>query len=124
MGDFIYKNRVFYNPVEFAMSQIGGTWKMPIIWRIKDKPWRYSELKKDIPHISHKMLSTQLKELEEDGFVKREVFSVFPPKVEYSMTEKGRSCLKVVEAIRNYGIDLMEMNGLEKKYKKSENWNK
>lgn len=124
MGDFIYKSKVFYNPVEFAIEQIGGTWKMPILWRIKDKPKRYSELKKDIPHISHKMLTSQLRELEEDGFLSREVFPVVPPRVEYSMTKKGIESLRIVEVIRNYGIDLMQEAGIEKTYKKTNDWGK
>ena len=54
MPDFRYNSKVYYNPVEFAMDRIGGTWKMPILWRLQDKIMRYSELQKDIPHISQK----------------------------------------------------------------------
>jgi len=64
MPDFLYKKKFSYNPVEFAIDRIGGTWKMPILWRLKDKVWRYSELRKDIPHISDKMLTSQLGEVE------------------------------------------------------------
>lgn len=92
---------------------------MPILWRLKEKIFRYGELKKDIPHITHKMLTTQLRELEEDGFIKREVYPVDPPKVEYSITRKGKECIKVIEVIRNYGIDLMQEAGLPPKYKKT-----
>jgi DNA-binding HxlR family transcriptional regulator len=119
MGDFLYKNKVFYNPVEFAMEQIGGVWKMPILWRLRNRIMRYGELKKDIPHISHKMLTTQLRELEESGFVHREVYAVVPPKVEYSLTDKGLRCIPVVEVIRNYGIDLMEEAGIEDRSNKT-----
>ena len=119
MADFIYKNRVFYNPVEFAMEQIGGIWKMPLLWRLKGKTWRYSEFKKDIPHISDKMLTSQLRELEANGFIKREIFPIVPPKVEYSITEKGLRSIEVIRVIRNYGIDLMEEAGLEKKFNKT-----
>ena len=80
MPEFLYKNKLYYNPVEFAMDRIGGTWKMPILWRLKDKVMRYGELKKDIPHITHKMLTSQLRELEEEGFIRREVYPVVPPK--------------------------------------------
>ena len=48
MPDFLYKSKRYYNPVEFAMDRIGGTWKMPILWRLKDRVMRYSELKRDI----------------------------------------------------------------------------
>ena len=87
---------------------------MPILWRLKDKVMRYGELKKDIPHITHKMLTSQLRELEEEGFISREVFAVVPPKVEYSITKRGKKAIVVVEVIRNYGLDLMKEFGVER----------
>ena len=60
MPEFFYNNKLYYNPVEFAMDRIGGTWKMPILWRLKDRVMRFSELKRDIPHITDKMLTSQL----------------------------------------------------------------
>lgn len=115
MPEFLYKNKLYYNPVEFAMDRIGGTWKMPILWRLKDKVMRYGELKKDIPHITHKMLTSQLRELEEEGFVSRKVYPVVPPKVEYSITKRGKNAIKVVEVIRNYGLALMTEFGVAEK---------
>lgn len=117
MPEFLYNNKLYYNPVEFAMDRIGGTWKMPILWRLKDQIRRYGELKKDIPHISHKMLTTQLRELEEEGFIHREVYAVVPPKVEYSITNRGRRAIQIVEIIRNYGLELMGEFGIEEKGK-------
>ncbi len=114
MPEFLYKNKLYYNPVEFAMDRIGGTWKMPILWRLKDKVMRYGELKKDIPRITHKMLTTQLRELEEEGFVSRKVYPVVPPKVEYSITKRGQKAIVIIDAIRNYGLDLMKEFGVEK----------
>ncbi|MFO0357237.1 MAG: winged helix-turn-helix transcriptional regulator [Sphingobacteriaceae bacterium] len=108
MPDFLYKNKIYYNPVEFAMDRIGGTWKMPILWRLKDRVMRYSELKKDIPHITHKMLSSQLKELEDEGFIKRKVYAQVPPKVEYSITKRGLRSITIIDTIRNYGLELMK----------------
>lgn len=108
MGEFMYNNKLYYNPVEFAMDRIGGTWKMPILWRLKDRIMRYGELKKDIPHITHKMLTSQLRELEVEGFINRKVYAVVPPKVEYSITEKGIQAIPIIETIRNYGLALME----------------
>jgi DNA-binding HxlR family transcriptional regulator len=113
MPDFLYKGKIYYNPVEFAMDRLGGTWKMPILWRLKDEVYRYGELKRSIAHISDKMLTTQLRELESDGFIHREVFAVVPPKVEYSITEKGRSAIPIVAAIRTYGVELMEKEGID-----------
>ena len=112
MPDFFFNNKLYYNPVEFAMDRIGGTWKMPILWRLKDRIMRYGELKKDIPHITHKMLTSQLRELEEEGFIVRTVYPVVPPKVEYSITERGLGAIPIIETIRNYGLQLMEDFGV------------
>ena len=112
MPDFLFNKKLYYNPVEFAMNRIGGTWKMPILWRLQDKIMRYGELKKDIPHITHKMLTSQLRELEEEGFIERKVYPVIPPKVEYSITERGLKSIPIIEVIRNYGLELMEEMGI------------
>lgn len=85
---------------------------MPILWRLKDKVMRYGELKKDIPHITHKMLTSQLRELEEEGFISRKVYPVVPPKVEYTITERGKNAIVIVDTIRNYGIALMKEFGI------------
>ena len=106
MPDFIYQGKVYYNPVQLVMEQIGGVWKMLILWRLKDQTMRYSELRK-IPHISDKMLTSQLRELEADGYVHREVYAVVPPKTEYSLTPKGIEIMPLVAQIRDYGIKLM-----------------
>ncbi|HRK75020.1 MAG TPA: helix-turn-helix domain-containing protein [Rhodothermales bacterium] len=113
MGDFNHRGKIFYNPVEFALDQIGGTWKMPILWRLRNRVMRYSALHKDIPHISQKMLTTQLRELEQDGFVKRVVYPEVPPRVEYHLTSKGERAIEVITFIRNYGLELMQEVGIE-----------
>jgi len=112
MPDFIYKGKIYYNPVQLVMEQIGGTWKAPILWRLNGNTLRYSELKKDIPRISDKMLTTQLRELEEDGYINRKVYAVVPPKTEYSLTIKGQDILKLITAIRNYGLKMIEQQNL------------
>ncbi len=112
MPEFLFNNKLYYNPVEFAMDRIGGTWKMPILWRLKDRVMRYGELKKDIPHITHKMLTTQLRELEAEGFIERKVYAVVPPKVEYTITKRGKKAIVIIDAIRNYGLELMKEFGV------------
>ncbi len=113
MPDFIYDNKVYYNPVEFALNFIGGTYKMPILWRLNQQTMRYSELKKTLTHISHKTLSTQLRELEAAGLITRKVYAVVPPKVEYSISKEGKRAIPVVETIRNYGLSLMKIYGVK-----------
>lgn len=113
MPDFVYDKKVYYNPVEFAMDRIGGTWKMPILWRLREKTLRYSDLKKDLPHITHKMLSTVLRSLEREGFITRTVHPVVPPKVEYALTARGKRTIPIIEAIRKYGAGLMKEFGVK-----------
>ncbi|MCE2935740.1 MAG: winged helix-turn-helix transcriptional regulator [Cyclobacteriaceae bacterium] len=113
MPDFVYDKKVYYNPVEFAMDRIGGTWKMPILWRLRDKTLRYSDLKKDLPHITHKMLSSVLRDLEREEFVTRKVYAVVPPKVEYTITRRGLKAVPVIETIRKYGAELMKELGVK-----------
>ncbi|MBI1193141.1 MAG: transcriptional regulator [Bacteroidetes bacterium] len=113
MPSFLHQGKLFYNPVEFALSHIGGTWKMPILWRLRGRVMRYSELRKDIPHISDKMLTTQLRELEADGLVNRKVFAEVPPRTEYQLTDKGQRAVLVVEQIRVYGLELMGEYGID-----------
>ena len=91
---------------------------MPILWRLKERVFRFGELKRDIPHITDKMLTSQLRQLEAEGFVHRKVFPVVPPKVEYSITEKGKTAIPIIEAIRNYGIELMDREGIPHKLRK------
>lgn len=115
MPDFIYDKKIYYNPVEFAMDRIGGTWKMPILWRLREKTLRYGELKKELPHITHKMLSSVLRSLEKEGFITRKVYPVVPPKVEYTITKRGLKAIPIIEIIRKYGVQLMKEFGVHTK---------
>jgi DNA-binding HxlR family transcriptional regulator len=115
MPDFIYDKKIYYNPVEFAMDRIGGTWKMPILWRLRNKTLRYSDLKKELPHITHKMLSGVLRKLESEGFITRKVYPVVPPKADYSITKLGLTAIPVIEVIRKYGATLMKEFGVKVK---------
>lgn len=112
MPDFVVDHKVFYNPVEFAWKYIGGTWKMPILWRLNKSTMRYGELKKTLPHITHKMLSSQLKDLEELGLISKKIYPVVPPKTEYTITEEGKKTIPIIETIREYGLYLIEKNGI------------
>lgn len=109
---FIDKQR-FYNPVDYVLQQIGGTWKAPVLWRLKGRPLRYSELEKDIPHISQKMLTKTLKELESDALIDKKIFAKVPPHTEYSLTKKGKEMIRVIEVIRKAGMELMKMEGVD-----------
>ncbi|MEN2402456.1 helix-turn-helix domain-containing protein [Flavobacterium sp. MC2016-06] len=113
MPEFFHDRKLYYTPIEFALNHIGGTWKMPILWRLQDNVLRYGELKKDIPHITDKMLTSQLRELENTGLIQRKIYAVVPPKVEYSITKKGKKAIPIIETIMKYGYELMKENGIE-----------
>jgi DNA-binding HxlR family transcriptional regulator len=108
LPDFIYKGKIYYNPVQLVMEQIGGTWKAQILWRLKDSTMCYGDMRKNIPHISDTMLTAQFRELEEDGYIGRKVYEVLPPKTGYSLTEKVKVILKFITTIRKYGLKIIE----------------
>ncbi|HEX4958835.1 MAG TPA: helix-turn-helix domain-containing protein [Lacibacter sp.] len=113
MPDVIINKEVFYNPVDFVLKKLGGTWKIPVLWRLRKKTWRYTELQKDIEHISQKMLTQTLKELEADGFVVKKVYAEVPPRTEYSLSERGIKAVEVITYLRNYGLQLMKEEGID-----------
>ena len=90
-------------PVEVAVSAIGGTWKLTIIKHLLDGTRRFNQLGRLVPLANTKTLTRQLRELEEDGIVERSVYPEVPPRVEYSLTELGRSLEHIVEAMNEWG---------------------
>lgn len=95
-------------PFAYAMSLIGGKWKMHILfWLWKTEVLRYGELKKALGTITHKMLSSQLKELEADDLIIRTEYPQVPPKVEYRLSEKGKSLMPVLSSLCHWGVEHM-----------------
>jgi len=91
-------------PFGYTLSVIGGKWKMVIMFvLLENKVMRYGEIKKAIPDITHKMLSAQLKEMEADGIVNRKEYQQIPPKVEYSLSDKGQSLMPILEEMCKWG---------------------
>ncbi|WP_223067343.1 winged helix-turn-helix transcriptional regulator [Paenibacillus caui] len=89
---------------ELTLAVIGGKWKLIILWHLGlEGTKRFSELKKLIPHITQKMLTNQLRELEEDQLISRKVYPEVPPRVEYSMTEYGQSLMPVLKSMYDWG---------------------
>jgi DNA-binding HxlR family transcriptional regulator len=103
MPEFEFEGHRYQNPVELALHVVGGKWKMPILWRLKDRTWRYNELKRELPRVSHKMLTQQLRELEAHGLITRTVHPVVPPHVDYAITPLGRSAVPAIEILRAWG---------------------
>lgn len=100
-------------PVEATLDLIGGKYKALILWHLSEGKLRFSELRKVIKNATPKMLTQQLRELETQKLIHREVFAVVPPKVEYSLTELGRSLMPILVAMRDWGADYMRTNNLE-----------
>ncbi|MFK2826670.1 winged helix-turn-helix transcriptional regulator [Bacillus sp. B190/17] len=103
-------NKVFNCEKELTLSIIGGKWKMLILWHLgKEGTKRFNELKSLMPGITQKMLVNQLRELEKDFIVHREVYPVVPPKVEYSLTKQGKSLLPILEVMYEWGKNYKKM---------------
>lgn len=94
-------------PVETTLELIGGKYKALILWHLSAGKLRFSELRKRVSRATPKMLTQQLRELESSQLVHREVYPVIPPKVEYSLTETGKSLMPVLMAIRDWGTDYL-----------------
>ncbi|MCC6370925.1 MAG: helix-turn-helix transcriptional regulator [Bacteroidia bacterium] len=111
--EYVFKmnHKTYHCAMDITMDFIGGKWKTVVLWYLRNKTMRFSELRRQIPDMTEKMLSLQLKKLEEDGLVKREEFSGVPLRVEYSLTDFGKSLKPLLEAIAKWGRELGEKEG-------------
>ena len=100
-------------PVAATLELIGGKYKALILWHLAEKKLRFSELKKEIQGATPKMLTQQLRELEASNLIHREVFAVVPPKVEYSLTELGRSLMPILVSMRDWGSSYLRKKSIE-----------
>jgi len=98
----------FTCPVEATLNVIGGKWKVLIMWHLKDNVRRFGELRRMMPGVTQKMLTQQLRELENDGLINRKVYAQVPPKVEYSLTEYGNTLKPVLNAMCRWGNAYLE----------------
>lgn len=90
-------------PTTITLRVIGGKWKLVILWYLWDEAKRFSELKRSIAGITQRMLTQQLRELERDGVISRKVYAQVPPRVEYSMTEFGRTLEPILRLMCKWG---------------------
>ncbi len=96
-------------PVEATLTLIGGKWKGVVLWHLLQGTLRFNEIRRRLPNVTQRMLTNQLRELEANGFVIRTVYPEVPPKVEYSLSARGRSLEPVILALKAWG----EANGVE-----------
>ena len=92
-------------PVATTVALIGSKWKLLIMRNLLSRPWRFNELRKDLEGVSQKVLTDSLRSMEEDGIVIRTVFPEVPPRVEYSLSELGRSLRPIMDAMEIWGTE-------------------
>ena len=110
------KRKYYDCPIEATLQVIGGKWKAISIYYLIDGPRRFSELMQLLETVSARMLAKQLKELEADGVVRRTLYPEVPPRVEYALTDYGRTLLPVVRAICDWGETELERTGARAVY--------
>lgn len=94
--------------VEASIEAIGGKWKGVILFHLSHDTMRFNQLRRLIPNITQRMLTKQLRELERDTIIHRHVYAQVPPKVEYSLTEFGKTLLPILSALESWGNDYLE----------------
>jgi DNA-binding HxlR family transcriptional regulator len=92
-------------PVATTVALIGSKWKLLIIRNLRMRPWRFNELKNNLEGISHKVLTESLRSMEADGIITRTVYQEVPPRVEYSLSELGKSMEPIFDAMETWGIE-------------------
>lgn len=106
-----FKNKNYTCTFEITIDLIGGKWKPLIIWHLGTKgTLRFNELKKLLPNATQKMLTQQLRELEADKLINRKVYPQVPPKVEYSLTDIGKSLMPILSMMCDWGREYYSLN--------------
>lgn len=103
--------QLYHCALDVTMELVGGKWKTIVLWYLRTDKKRFSELRRLIPGITEKMLSMQLRQLEQDGFVRRTVYPEVPPRVEYALTAHGRTLLPLLEEIAAWGRMMGKKHG-------------
>ncbi|MBN8783266.1 MAG: transcriptional regulator [Sphingobacteriales bacterium SCN 48-20] len=113
VGDYVkLRGKTYPCTVSLTMDLVGGKWKAVILYHLMDQPKRYNELRKEMPAITEMTLSLQLKQLEKDGLVQRKVYGKKPPvKVVYSLTGLGKTLVPLLEAITQWGNQVVSDSG-------------
>lgn len=108
---YTFKGKTYPCCASLTMGIIGGKWKTVILFYLIDGTLRYNELRKKMPTVTERTLSLQLKTLEEDGIIKRKVYTCKPPlKVEYSLTPFGETLIPLIKSIADWGVFVVENN--------------
>ena len=95
-------------PMVLVQKTVSGKWKILILWYLSYNTLRFSEIKRRLPYVTQKMLTQQLRSLEEDNLILRQVYPVVPPKVEYSLTDVGKKIIPILEMMHGFGAEYLE----------------
>lgn len=90
-------------PVATTVGLVGGKWKLLIIRNLRERPWRFNELQRDLEGVSQKVLTDSLRQMINDGLVLRHDYHEMPPRVDYSLTKLGEKMLPIIDALAAYG---------------------
>ncbi|MCK9579044.1 MAG: helix-turn-helix transcriptional regulator [Methanoregula sp.] len=99
--------RTYPCPVEAAIDMIGGKWKPRIVWALRDRTLRFSEIQSEFPAMAQRTLSRQLRDLEQDGMISRKAYPEIPPRVEYTLTARGKTVVPLLESLWDWVEDQM-----------------
>ncbi len=103
----LYREKKYTCGIDVTLAVVGGKWKASILWHLARETMRFSDLQRQFADTTRKMLTQQLRELEADGLVHREVYPQVPPKVEYSLTEKGKSIYPILAMMCAWAQDYL-----------------
>ncbi len=95
-------------PMVLVQNIVSGKWKILILWYLSYSKLRFSDIQRKLPTVSQKVLSRQLKSMEEDNIISRKVYPVVPPKVEYSLTDTGKKLIPILEMMHQFGTEYLE----------------
>ncbi|WP_346878357.1 winged helix-turn-helix transcriptional regulator [Clostridium sp. UBA7791] len=104
-----------------VQNLLSGKWKLLILWYLSYGTLRFSDIKKRLPKVTQKMLTSQLRSLEEDKLISRKVYPVVPPKVEYSLTEVGKEIIPILEMMHSFGSEYLDAGLLNTEEKDEDN---
>lgn len=99
-------------PMVLVQNLLSGKWKILILWYLSYNTLRFSDIKRRLPNITQKMLTQQLRSLEEDGLIFRTVYNIIPPKVEYGLTETGKKVIPILNLMHSFGSEYLNDNSV------------
>ena len=108
-------------PMVLVQNLLSGKRKILILWYLSYKTLRFNEIKKKLPDVTQKMLTQQLRSLEEDNLIYRKVYPIVPPKVEYGLTELGKKIIPILEMMHSFGADYLESQNVNQMESQSAN---